>query len=931
MRAIPALFFSGIATFAASLPAGFEPNAGRFDSAISFVAQTREYSVSLEPGAVRYQLTGRDQKRGTVVVKFPGSHAAGAVADGPSLGHVNYFLGNNPERWARDLDEYGRVRYPNLWDGIDLALYEKGGRLEHDFIVRPGADPRAIAMTFAGGSALGLSSGGALLVGTKQGRLRFEPPALYQEIDGKRAAVAGGYRLDRSGRMVRFDVGGYDHSRALVIDPTVVFSVNLTGSGVETGVAVTSDAQGNMYIAGVTTSKDLQTLSPAQPAFGGGIGDCFVAKWDATGKLIYSTYLGGSSQDQPQQILVDPQGEAVILGFTHSPDFPAVNPLPSGGYTPPGTDPANGKAISFIAKLDPTGSKLVYSTLLWSNNLKTFDSTGMALDSAGNAYITGFDALVAAGSAGSPRLTPTPGSYKSPNLGVGTLHAWVAKLSTSGALIWDAVIGGSQQEQASGIDVDSNGAVYVAGYTSSSNFPVTANNGVQQALASKGGGNAFLAVLNPEGSQLVYGTYFGGSGIDIASAVSVIPGVGVEFAGRTTSSDFPVTANADQKTPMNMPSGFHVVLRPPGLTIPVPAANGGASPLGIAGSGPVETSAFATDPVRGLFISLGNLTGEYFEGLIEAASGGSMVSWVYTRKVHATGPIQAVSIQPPNNTYASTINWGDQSGASVDHVGLFDSSTVVSRAQPERPSATTAGGTAVGLRVSYLAAVNAASFATSAVSPGEIVTLFGDNLGPSTLATAQLDSTGQKLSSSVAGTQVFFDTDPAPVVYTSAGQVSVIVPYSIQGKTSVGVFPYYNGVLQDVGTIQVAASAPGIFTADGKQAAALNQDGSYNTASNPAGRGSTVVLFATGEGQTSPAGVDGQIANNVYPKPMLAVSVTIGGQMASLAYYGAAPGETAGLMQLNAVVPENIPAGNAAVVLTVGTVSSQAGVTIAVN
>jgi len=290
-----------------------------------------------------------------------------------------------------------------------------------------------------------------------------------------------------------------------------------------------------------------------------------------------------------------------------------------------------------------------------------------------------------------------------------------------------------------------------------------------------------------------------------------------------------------------------------------------------------------------------------------------------------------VAIKPPDNTLSSTINWGARYGVSVDHAGLYNNSTVVSRAEPSRALDTTVGAAAVGLRVSNLAVVNAASFATSAVSPSEMSRCSATTWGLSKLATAQFDSSGQELSNSVAGMQVLFDNDPAPIVYRSAGQASVIVPYSVQGKTSVGVFPSYNGLLQDVGRINVAASAPGIFTADGKQAAALNQDTSYNSASNPAQRGSTVVLFAPGEGQTSPAGLDGQIANGVYPKPVLPVSVTIGGQPASIAYYGAAPGLTAGLMQLNVVVPQNIPAVNEAVLLTVGTASSQAGVTIAVN
>ena len=932
------------AASAATLPAGFQRNAGRFDPRISFVAQGREYGVSLEPGAVRFLLSGKDHKPGAVVLRFPGSRPTQAVADGPPLGHVNYFIGDDPARWARNLDQYARVRYPNLYKGIDLALYENAGRLEHDFIVQPGADPRAIALDFSGANPPRLNPDGALLLGAAQGELRFEPPSLYQEIDGRKVTVDGGFRLDRAARVVRFDVGAYDRSRELVIDPTVVFTVNLAGSGVQTGLAVTSDAQGNMYIAGVTTSMDLQTLNPAQPAFGGGIGDVFIAKWDLTGKLIYATYLGGSSQDQPQQIKVDAQGNAVILGFTHSPDFPAVNPLPSGGYPAPNPDVA-GKAVSFIAKLDPTGSKLVYSTLLWSNNLETFDSTGMALDSAGNAYVTGFDVLQAAPSVSSPRLTPTAGAYKSPSLAAAFNHAWVAKLSTTGALVWDAVIGGSNQEQASGIDVDSSGQVYVAGFTGSANFPVTPNNGIQQTLISKSAGNAFLAVLNPTGSQLVYGTYFGGSGTDIASSVAAIPGVGVAIGGRTTSPDLPVTPDASQKTLIpNKHNGFYALFNPPGLTIPPSATS--QAPMAATDLKPRDENSIITLTYEsGVVEKTTFLVTDYihyeFVVLIDSDTGDVLSIIVFETTTTVLGPFdpfpaETKSVEfvdvPPGTIDAEVegILNGLGLGTQVSLTGAYPASTPLPGRV--RPMDTTLAAPAIGLRLAYPpVVVNAASFAPSAVSPGEIVTLYGSNLGPSTLTTAQLDSSGQKLSTSVAGTRVFFDNDPAPIVYTSAGQVSVIVPYSVQGKTSVSVIPFYNNALQDTMTVPIADAAPGIFTADGKQAAAINPDGSYNSASNPAARGSTVVLFATGEGQTDPPGVDGLIATSVYPKPVLPVSVTIGGQPAALAYYGAAPDLTAGLMQLNVTIPLNIQPGNAAVVLTVGTAGSQAGVTIAVN
>ena len=941
-RAI-AFFASAAAVFAAGLPAGFQPNSGRFDRRISFVAQGSEYGVSLEPGAIRFLLTGKDRRTGAVVLRFPGSRAVEAAADGPSLGQVNYLIGSDPEHWIWNLQEYARVRYPDLYRGIDLAIYDNGGRLEHDFIVKPGAEPAAIALAFTGAKGLRLGRDGALLIRTLGGELRFEPPALYQEIDGKKLPVDGRYNLDPSRRTVRFDVGAYDRTRELVIDPTVVFTVNLTGSGVQTGEAVASDAQGNLYIAGVTTSPDLQLLNPVQTAYGGGDSDCFVAKWDSTGNLIYVTYLGGSHQEQPQQILVDAEGNVVVLGSTHSSDFPSVNPLPSGGYSPPGPDTLNGKAITFIAKLDPTGSKLVYSTLLWSNNAQAYNATGMALDRAGNAYVTGFDVLAATGAVGSPRLAPTAGAYKSPNLAAGFNHVWVAKLSPSGALLWDAVIGGSNQEQASGVDVDSAGNVYIAGFTGSKDFPVTPNNGVQQSLTSKQAGNAFLAVLNPAGSQLVYATYFGGSGTDIGNAVAVIPGEGVAIGGLTTSPDLPVTSDAFQTTLQNMPGGFYAVINPPGLTIPASDT--------ISGRGTVHTQAGASSPglvnvtyltspaVRMVNYSTNTKARIFYEFIVTVDTGGNVTSVVEREHIDyqdGKPPIvvthQFKPVQGTKNiaAYLARFQVGE---IFVDVTGSFPATTPLPQGKVRVPHPLdTLGVQAIGLRlVEGLAITNAASFATTAISPGEIVTIFGNNLGPSTLTSAQLDSTGQKLSTSVAGTQVFFDTDPAPIVYTSAGQVSVIVPYSVQGKTSVSVLPYFNGTLQDAAAINVAPTAPGIFTADGKQAAALNQDGGYNSPSSPAPRGSTVVLFATGEGQTNPPGIDGQLAISTLPQPVPPVSVTIGGQPATVAYYGAAPGLTAGLMQLNVVVPQNISAGAAAVILTVGTVTSQAGVTIAVN
>jgi uncharacterized protein (TIGR03437 family) len=228
--------------------------------------------------------------------------------------------------------------------------------------------------------------------------------------------------------------------------------------------------------------------------------------------------------------------------------------------------------------------------------------------------------------------------------------------------------------------------------------------------------------------------------------------------------------------------------------------------------------------------------------------------------------------------------------------------------------------------------VNGASFLSGPVAPGEIVTIFGTALGPLTAATLQLDASG-KVATALAGTQVFFDEHPAPMIYSAAGQVSVIVPYEISGNATTSVSVQYLTLRSTGVSVPVTTAAPGIFTLNGTpQGAILNQDSSVNSPSNGADPGSIVSIYATGEGQTSPAGIDGIINQTILPAPLLPVTVLIAGQNVPVEYSGAAPDEPAGMLQVNAMIPLSVPRGvYVPVVIMVGNVSSQTGVMVAIK
>ncbi len=493
-----------------------------------------------EPNAGKGGMVGglESQPPQVLRMRLVGGNAKGSVVGLDELpGHSNYFIGNHPKKWRTNVPSYAKVKYEGVYPGVDLIYYGNQRQLEYDFVVAPGADLDQMKLNFAGADGMRIDpASGDLVLKVGDDEVRLHKPAVYQPIvaaasdpswrseSGATAELDGTFVL-ADNNQVAFRVAGYDPKRALVIDPVLSYSTYLGGSGGDQGSSIALDTAGNAYVTGLTESTNFPTVNALQPKCGDcGVeygSDAFVSKLNPTGSaLVYSTYLGGSGADYGYGIAVDAAGSAYVTGYTNSTDFPTANPLqPSYG---------GGEMDAFVAKLNPAGSALVYSTYLGGSGGDY--GYGIALDSAGSAYVTG-----ATGSTDFPTANPLQPSLRSPYN-----NAFVAKLSPTGnAFIYSTYLGGTSYDSGTAIAVDSAGNAYVTGATGSTDFP-TAN----PLQPSYGGGNydAFVAKLNPTGSALVYSTYLGGSGGDEGTSIAADSAGNAYVTGATSSTDFP-TAN----------------------------------------------------------------------------------------------------------------------------------------------------------------------------------------------------------------------------------------------------------------------------------------------------------------------------------------------------------------------------------------------------
>jgi hypothetical protein len=514
----------------------FEANQGQADPQVQFLSRGSGSTLYLTGTEAVLQFQGPAAPGAAAEIPAPavlhmqilgGNAAAQGVGLEPLPGKVNYFIGNDPQAWRTDVPTYAKVEFANVYDGIDLVYYgTEQAQLEYDFVVAPGADPRAIRLGFAGAERLDIDAGGDLLVQAGGQQVRLHSPVIYQDGNGSREEVSGGYLLNGGGQ-VAFQVGAYDPSKPLVIDPLLVYSTYLGGNGDDGGFGIAVDSTGSVYVAGYTSSTNFPTRNPFQPASGGPT-DVFVSKLNAAGTaLVYSTYLGGSGGETPYgHIAVDSAGNVYVTGTTASTNFPTRNALqPAYGGGPEDT---------FVTKLNPTGSALVYSTYLGGSGDES--GYGCAVDGSGDLYVSGYTS--------SSNFPTTAGAFQR-TYGGGIRNAYVAKLNPAGsALLFSTYLGGNRDDSVRDLTLDAAGNVYVTGWTSSTNFPTTAS--ALQRTYGGGSYDGFVAKFNAAGTA-VYSTYLGGSGEDSGRDIAVDSAGNAYVAGYTGSRNFP-TRNALQPT-----------------------------------------------------------------------------------------------------------------------------------------------------------------------------------------------------------------------------------------------------------------------------------------------------------------------------------------------------------------------------------------------
>jgi hypothetical protein len=604
-----------------NIPLAFEPNYGQAGNAqVKYMARAHGYSLFLSSSEAAFVMPVGPQTspllsvhRGMSLSELekamstPQSDAGVAVlrmemlgastqpqltAENLQPGKTNYLIGRDPKNWHSNIPRYGQVRYHDVYPGIDLA-YHGTQQLEFDFVVKPGASPDKIALGFKGTQKLRTDRSGNLVLGTAAGEMQLLRPVAYQEKDGVRQPVPARF-ITKEKNKVAFELGAYDRTRQLVIDPSITFATYYGGPQEETAAGVALDANGNAYLTGTTSSDtDKLPVAPNTYTLGpSGEHDGYVVQFTPNGTLGFLTIFGGTLDDFPQAVAVDATG-IYIAGTTQSKDFPVTTGAAQtvyGGNGAPGT--GHGAGDGFAIKLSPDGSTETWGTYAGGNDLDI--AFALAVDSSQNVYVVGetFSTGPGFGTAFNPHNALPQGSAEN-----GSGDGFVVEVKADGSqFLIMSYIGGTNLDFATGVAWNpiNGGTVYITGDTQSPNLPVTAGAfqlqcGTDGTCNQNGGtflDDAFVAAFNPASpGSYYYFTYLGGETVDIGFAITTDASGNAYLTGETQSTRFPVTTSPAAYQPhlgsngaiSGVQNAFATVLNPTGSALAYSTYLGGST------------------------------------------------------------------------------------------------------------------------------------------------------------------------------------------------------------------------------------------------------------------------------------------------------------------------------------------------------------------
>jgi hypothetical protein len=518
-----------------NIPLFFIANEGQTDANVAFISKGNHCTMFFTPEGTLFSLT-ENQSNPTngfaLRLNFLNSNTSPEMVGEEKLSSTtNYFLGNNPSLWKTNVSNFGKVRLNELYKGIDLVYYGNQSRLEYDFMIKPGTNPSKIRLSYdlgnKKGNALSINEQGDLIISTPIGNIIEHKPYCYQYIDGKKQRVDGKYQVIDAGKNIfSFSVGNYDKNHTLVIDPVIEYSTYLGGNGDDLNFGVVRDNAGNIYLSGNTSSGDFPTTTGVYSSKSKGDLESFITKLDPTcTKIIYSTFIGGDNADYGGNLAIDAKGNAYLTGSTHSWDFPVTKNALVKEFKGPWSAQ---RPDIFIIKLSSNGDSLLYSTFFGGSKVDM--NSIIYADGMGNAYITLYTE--------SSKLPEAPSSFNKKYAGKG--DAYIMKLDPAGNLIYSSYLGGKQKEVPTCIIADKEGNAVIAGTTNSPDFQRSV---LTFDTAYHGKDDIFVTKISGDGSKILFSSIMGGKENEMPKTLKLDNEGNICLAGFTESSDFPVTKN----------------------------------------------------------------------------------------------------------------------------------------------------------------------------------------------------------------------------------------------------------------------------------------------------------------------------------------------------------------------------------------------------